>query len=35
MTPCAKEGYCNFTTIGGLFELLGHATYEQGRYRAT
>ncbi|MBI3714064.1 MAG: hypothetical protein HY253_14040 [Burkholderiales bacterium] len=24
---CAKEGSCNYTTIGGIFELLGEATY--------
>jgi len=24
---CAKEGSCNFTTIGGIFTLLGEATY--------
>lgn len=24
---CAKEGACNYTTIGGIFELLGEATY--------
>ena len=29
---CAAEGSCNFTTIGGLFELLGDAEY---RGRAT
>jgi len=33
MPACAKEGGCNFTTIGGIFELLGHATYERGTYR--
>lgn len=27
MRECAKEGGCNFTTIGGIFELLGLATY--------
>jgi hypothetical protein len=27
MPDCAKEGDCNFTTIGGLFELLGLAEY--------
>jgi hypothetical protein len=25
LASCAKEGACNFTTIGGLFELLGIA----------
>ncbi len=24
---CAKEGDCNYTTIGGIFELLGEAKY--------
>lgn len=24
---CAKEGSCNYTTIGGIFELLGEAEY--------
>ena len=24
---CMKEGPCNFTTIGGIFELLGEARY--------
>jgi hypothetical protein len=33
MPACAKEGDCNFTTIGGVFELLGHATYDRGAYR--
>ncbi|CAN2536459.1 hypothetical+protein [Methylocapsa aurea] len=32
MPPCAKEGGCNFTTIGGIFEFLGYATYDHGRY---
>ena len=30
---CYGEGSCNFTTVGGLFELLGEAEYEgRGRY---
>jgi len=29
---CAKEGDCNFTTIGGFFELLGVAHHEVGIY---
>jgi hypothetical protein len=34
MPDCAKEGGCNFTTIGGIFELLGHADYDpSGVYR--
>jgi hypothetical protein len=34
LPACAKEGACNFTTIGGIFELLGHAKYEgRGGYR--
>jgi len=24
---CAYEGTCNFTTVGGIFELLGYAEY--------
>jgi len=35
MPACAKEGGCNFTTIGGIFELLGHAAYDRGTYRST
>ena len=27
LTGCAREGSCNFTTIGGVFELLGEASY--------
>ncbi len=34
MPKCAKEGSCNFTTIGGIFQLLGLADYELGIYRA-
>jgi hypothetical protein len=34
MSECAKEGDCNFTTIGGIFEALGYATYERGVYRS-
>ena len=31
---CAKEGACNFTTVGGIFELLGEAKYsELGVYK--
>ena len=31
---CAKEGSCNFTTIGGLFILQNYATYsERGIYK--
>lgn len=34
MPACNKEGGCNFTTIGGVFELLGYATHAQpGVYR--
>jgi len=29
---CAKEGSCNFTTIGGIFLLLGLVYYERGKY---
>jgi hypothetical protein len=33
LPACAKEGGCNFTTIGGVFQLLGIATYEsRGTY---
>ncbi|MFQ5862326.1 MAG: hypothetical protein ACE5IC_04295 [Candidatus Brocadiales bacterium] len=32
LQPCAEEGGCNFTTIGGIFELLGIAYYERGVY---
>lgn len=28
LPDCSKEGDCNFTTIGGLFCLLGLASYE-------
>jgi hypothetical protein len=32
---CADEGSCNFTPIGGIFSLLGLATYEgKGVYRS-
>ena len=30
---CAEEGDCNFTTIGGIFALLGLSEYERGIYR--
>lgn len=34
LPECAKEGGCNFTTIGGIFELLGIAEYgNRGEYR--
>lgn len=33
MPECAKEGACNFTTIGGIFQLLGIAVYhKRGAY---
>ena len=36
LSGCAREGGCNFTTIGGIFELLGEASYSsQGIYRRT
>jgi hypothetical protein len=35
MPACAKDGGCNFTTIGGVFELLGYAAYDRGTYRST
>jgi hypothetical protein len=28
LSGCYAEGSCNFTTVGGLFELLGEAAYE-------
>ncbi|MGO9786687.1 MAG: hypothetical protein ACLPL5_07760, partial [Stellaceae bacterium] len=35
MPACNAEGPCNFTTIGGVFELLGYATYDRpGAYRS-
>jgi hypothetical protein len=35
LARCANEGSCNFTTIGGIFSLLGLATYEpKGVYRS-
>ena len=35
LPKCAAEGSCNFTTIGGLFELLGVASYVgRGLYAA-
>lgn len=33
MPGCAKEGSCNFTTIGGFFQILGVAEYQRGVYR--
>lgn len=34
MPACAKEGPCNFTTIGGIFGLLSLAKYhKRGEYR--
>lgn len=34
MQACAKEGSCNFTAIGGIFELLDIAVYYgRGKYR--
>lgn len=36
LAECAKEGGCNFTTIGGVFELLGEASYSSpGIYKKT
>ena len=32
MKSCDKEGGCNFTTIGGVFEILGLANYSRGSY---
>jgi|SRR5271163_3187812 len=34
LSACYAEGSCNFTTVGGLFELLGEAKCERpGTYR--
>jgi len=33
MTACFDEGDCNFTTIGGIFQLLDLVDYERGVYR--
>ena len=34
LSDCAKEGACNYTTIGGIFELLGEARYSsRGVYK--
>jgi hypothetical protein len=34
LAACKNEGTCNFTTIGGLFEVVGQARYEgKGTYR--
>lgn len=36
LPSCAKEGSCNFTSIGGVFEMLGLAKYiSRGRYVST
>jgi hypothetical protein len=36
LTACAEEGPCNFTTIGGIFEILGVAQYsDRGVYVKT
>jgi hypothetical protein len=36
LSECAKEGGCNFTTIGGIFEIIGIVKYEsKGVYKAT
>ena len=36
LPECAKEGSCNFTSIGGVFEILDLAKYaERGKYVAT
>ncbi|MCK4257918.1 MAG: hypothetical protein KAX49_03015 [Halanaerobiales bacterium] len=32
LSECAKEGGCNFTTIGGILTLLGVAAYEDKKY---
>ena len=36
LAGCDREGGCNFTTIGGIFELLGEASYSSpGIYKKT
>jgi hypothetical protein len=35
LPKCAAEGYCNFTTIGGIFDLLGIAKYRDEAYVKT
>jgi hypothetical protein len=32
LSQCAEEGTCNFTTVGGIFELLDLAVYNPGKY---
>jgi hypothetical protein len=32
MRACDNVGGCNFTTIGGIFQLLGIAEYQRGKY---
>lgn len=34
MSACAEEGDCNFTTIGGIFQMLGLVDYERGVYKS-
>jgi hypothetical protein len=35
MSACSKEGGCNFTTIGGIFEILGLVKYRgDGLYKS-
>lgn len=34
MAACFEEGDCNFTTIGGIFQLLGLVDYERGAYKS-
>ena len=34
LPECDAEGPCNFTTVGGIFVLMGEAVYEaRGKYR--
>lgn len=36
LSACDAEGTCNFTTVGGIFTLMGEATYAgPGTYRKT
>jgi hypothetical protein len=35
MEECAKHAPCNFTSLGGIFQLLGIAEYQRGTYVRT
>ncbi len=34
LSSCAEDGDCNFTTIGGVFQMLGLVYYEHGVYKS-